>query len=152
MKSSIFYAARVLATVFCLAAVSFAAGGTEYCSFGKDRECVLRADSITYNNLPDSLKTTLQERFDKDSSFVFWGNVKSYDFIAYTTSSHTHYSEDISNEDRKLAKMYFLDGKKATEVMEAIPWYSSNTFTRHNRNVSKALIETARKIVHRYED
>ncbi len=101
MKSSIFYAARVLATVFCLAAVSFAAGGTEYCSFGKDRECVLRADSITYNNLPDSLKTTLQERFDKDSSFVFWGNVKSYDFIAYTTSSHTHYSEDISNEDRK---------------------------------------------------
>ena len=81
--------------------MSFATGGTEYCSFGQDRECVLRADSITYSNLPDSIKATLQERFEKDSSFVFWGNVKSYDIIAYISSSYTKYSDDLSSEDRK---------------------------------------------------
>lgn len=53
---------------------------------------------------------------------------------------------NLSYEDGKLARMYFLQGKKAVAVMEENEWFSTSTFTRHKKMVAAKLLDTARRI------
>ena len=56
---------------------------------------------------------------------------------------------NLKCEDRRLAVLYFLEGKRMNDVMEANKWYSSNTFTRHKKSVIAELLTTARLIAER---
>ena len=59
---------------------------------------------------------------------------------------------NLSYEDRKMATLYFLQGMKSVDVMDAIPWYSTNTFTRHRKIVTAIILKTANMIADYYDE
>lgn len=53
----------------------------------------------------------------------------------------------LSEMDRKFAVLRYLEGKSSSKVMEELGWYSTNTFTRHNRSVWKKIVATIIRLV-----
>ena len=60
--------------MLCTAVLSHAEPG--HC-FINSRECEEWSDSVEAARLPDSLRTTLQEKLDSDTGFVFWGEANA---------------------------------------------------------------------------
>lgn len=53
----------------------------------------------------------------------------------------------LSEIDRKFAELRYIKGKKAKDVMEDLEWYSTKTFTRHNKKVWAKLVQTLHRLV-----
>ncbi len=66
--------------------------------------CEEHNDRLHFASPPNSLQTTLLDRLNKDTSFVFWGNYEASRTLAYLNQNDTAtvYDEKISDEDRKL--------------------------------------------------
>ena len=41
----------------------------------------------------------------------------------------------LSSKDKEFARLRYIEGLKYTEVMDRLDWYSSKTFTKHNKYV-----------------
>ena len=70
----------IFIVALCTAVLSHAEPG--YC-FLNSRECEDLIDSVEAARLPDSLRTTLQEKLDSDTGFVFWGNADKPQWLRY---------------------------------------------------------------------
>ena len=53
----------------------------------------------------------------------------------------------LSEEDRRFAELRYIQGKKAKEIMEELEWYSTKTFSRHNKKVWARLVQTLHRLV-----
>ena len=53
----------------------------------------------------------------------------------------------LTEEDRQFAELRYIKGKSSYKVMEELGWYSTNTFTRHNKKVWARLIQTLIRLV-----
>ena len=53
----------------------------------------------------------------------------------------------LSEEDRRFAELRYIQGKKAKDIMEELEWYSTKTFSRHNKKVWARLVQTLRRLV-----
>lgn len=53
----------------------------------------------------------------------------------------------LSEEDRRFAELRYIQGKKSKDVMEDLEWYSTKTFTRHNKKVWAKLVQTLHRLV-----
>lgn len=53
----------------------------------------------------------------------------------------------LSATDRKFAELRFLHGEKAKVIMEELQWYSTKTFTSHNKKVWAKLVQTLHRLV-----
>lgn len=53
----------------------------------------------------------------------------------------------LSEEDRRFAELRYIQGKKAKDIMEELEWYSTKTFSRHNKKVWARLVQTLHRLV-----
>jgi len=53
----------------------------------------------------------------------------------------------LSEEDRHFAELRYLKGKTSRKIMDEMGWYSTNTFTRHNKKVWARLLQTLDRLV-----
>lgn len=84
---------RALAIILCLAASILAYEPGNYLEFQD------ALDSAIFTELPDSLKTTLQEKLQNDTGLVFWGHIQSGKILA-SIGEDIYQSDDLSPEDR----------------------------------------------------
>ncbi len=53
----------------------------------------------------------------------------------------------LSETDRRFAELRYIQGKKSKDIMEDLGWYSTKTFTSHNKKVWAKLVQTLRRLV-----
>ena len=53
----------------------------------------------------------------------------------------------LSETDRRFAELRYIQGKRSKDIMEDLGWYSTKTFTSHNKKVWAKLVQTLRRLV-----
>ena len=53
----------------------------------------------------------------------------------------------LSETDRRFAELRYIQGKKSKDIMEDLGWYSTKTFTSHNKKVWAKLVQTLHRLV-----
>ena len=53
----------------------------------------------------------------------------------------------LAEVDRRFAELRYIQGKKAKDIMEELEWYSTKTFSRHNKKVWARLVQTLHRLV-----
>lgn len=53
----------------------------------------------------------------------------------------------LSAVDRRFAELRYIKGMKSKDIMEELEWYSTKTFTRHNKKVWANLVQTLHRLV-----
>lgn len=53
----------------------------------------------------------------------------------------------LSEVDRKFAEFRYLHGMKAKDIMEELDWFSTKTFSSHNKKVWNKLLQTLHRLV-----
>lgn len=97
----------IFIVVLCSATLLHAEPG--YC-FLNSRECEDLIDSVEAARLPDSLRTTLQEKLDSDTGFVFWGtaNVITLSTVSYHNGKMDFWSDKEKNLSKEQKSEFFL--------------------------------------------
>lgn len=133
----------------CTAVLSYAEPG--YCFFHA-RECEDWQDSVHAERLPDSLRTTLQQKLDSDTGFVFWGkgNVIPLAVVSYHNGKIDFWSEQEKNLPREQKNEFFLWHDKQHDLslrkLDSIPSDLKKAYIEANNSTAYILLKVEYQI------
>lgn len=108
---------RLFAIVLCLAISAFAynqsTANNQSNRYGL-RERTEANDAAFFDDIPDSIWTTLQEKLQSDSDLVFWGVAQSSEVLAYA-GEDIYWADTISSEDSVAFAGFFSQAQKDLE-------------------------------------
>lgn len=124
-----------LAALLCLVVFSFAY--TEEC----DRKCVDQNENLIFEELPDSFNVSLQEKLQKDTSFIFFGSVKNSTWLAYA-GEEFETNDSITVEDKQKFSAWIESiNNESSHFMDSIPEDLKTSFQRLQIDANYLLIK-----------
>ena len=136
---------RFLAAVLLLAGTA-SAFIPMYCPGGTPRGCEDADDSATAAKLPDSLRITLQQKLECDTSLVFWGLQKHMEPLAHIMYSQgidrrwTH--DSITGEQERMFSVWYNEQKEAVRIkLDSVPEDLKRAYIEANGNTIYALVK-----------
>lgn len=128
------------AILFCLATflsgIAFAEPGHYYSRNWLDRE-----DSLTLEEIPDSLKATLSQKLQSDTGFVFWGYIDNVQGLAY--AGEEFWTSDSITPEENIAFTEWINsiGEESSSRLDSVSEDLKDEFTRHQLSASYSLIK-----------
>ena len=138
-----FRTAHILAAMLLFAST---ASALSFSPCGSARECEDYPDSINASRLPETLRTTLQQKLDSDTGLVFWGLQENYEALAIVKYRdgliHSWSHENITKEQEKnFFAWYNAMDKASRSKLDSVPEDLKRTYIDANDQTLYALVK-----------